>query len=69
MAAYVGECLAQHLAAGEPGIVEPRAWLQVAGLRAFRMENARRAVTLDWVLRMALVATLLWPDGIHALSS
>jgi transcriptional regulator with XRE-family HTH domain len=62
MAAFVGVRLAPHLATGERGMLEPGVWLQLAGLSAFAKENARRAATLNWVLRTAIVASLLWLD-------
>ncbi|WP_197502125.1 helix-turn-helix domain-containing protein [Mycobacterium sp. E2733] len=62
MAAFVGVRLAPHLATGERGMLEPGVWLQLAGLQAFPKENAHRAATLNWVLRMSIVASLLWLD-------
>jgi transcriptional regulator with XRE-family HTH domain len=61
-AAYIGERLAQDVAASEPGMVEPGVWVQIVGLRLFPMKEPRRVRTLDWILRMALVGTLIWPE-------
>lgn len=62
VAAFVGIRLAPRFATGERGMLEPGVWLQLAKLKAFPTENARRAAALNWVVRMAIVASLLWHD-------
>lgn len=62
VAAFVGIRLAPDVATGERGMLEPGVWLQLAKLNAYPKENARRAATLNWVVRMAIVASLLWLD-------
>jgi hypothetical protein len=43
MAASVGERFAGHVAASVPGMAEPGVWRQLADMRVFRQETARRA--------------------------
>jgi transcriptional regulator with XRE-family HTH domain len=68
-AVRVGERLAQFLAkraGGNPGMIAAGDWRSLAILRVYRAAEPRKAETLNWVVRVGAVATLLWPDDIDA---
>lgn len=65
-AAFVGERLGRDLtSSSQPRMVEPGIWQRLAR-PIYRREDQRRAKALDWVVRMALVATLLWREDVGA---
>lgn len=67
-AVRIGERLARDFAkraGGEAGMITASDWRSLERLRAYRLEDARTSTTLNWVVRMAVVATLLWPDDIE----
>jgi transcriptional regulator with XRE-family HTH domain len=68
-AARIGERLARDFAkraGGDAGMITASDWRSLERLRAYRLDDARKSTTLNWVVRMAVVATLLWPDDIDA---
>lgn len=68
-AARVGEGLAQNLArraGGNQGMIAAGDWRSVESLRVYRQADSQQADTLNWVVRIGVIATVLWPDDIDA---
>ena len=41
-------------------------WSSLERLRVYRQADSRQAATLNWVVRVGVVATVLWPDDVDA---
>ncbi len=68
-AARVGERLARDFAkraGGDAGMITAADWRSLESLRVYRLDDARKSASLNWVVRMAVFATLLWPDDTEA---
>ena len=65
----VGERLAEQLsrrAGGDQGMMTAGDWSSLERLRVYRQADSRQAATLNWVVRVGVVATVLWPDDVDA---
>lgn len=68
-AVRVGERLARDLAGragGNEGMIAAGDWRSLESLRVYRPADSRQAGTLNWVVRVGVVTTVLWPDDIDA---
>jgi len=66
-AVRVGERLAENLArraGGNQGMIAAGDWRSLESLRVYRQADSQQADTLNWVVLIGVVATVLWPDDI-----